>query len=101
MLRKNIKGSVNPLIETEHYEKPLWCVYGPNNFPTLICCKITKHPQHGLTIWGYSVWEGEPGFRTLGKRLDTWANEHDMVFFDDQDLALNYLKKLTTPKVKK
>jgi hypothetical protein len=55
------------------------------------------------TVWGYSIFEGEPGFRTIGKRLVTWYEEKVLFygvkpkFFSDQAEAFKYLKHLVTP----
>ena len=88
----------------ENWNKILWCIYGPDCFPTMFCCKIIAHPTCGPTVWGYSVYEGEPGFRTLGQGLAKWATsmrelyEQDVVFYDNQEAALRVLRQLTTPK---
>ncbi len=58
----------------------LWGVYGAACFPTVFACQLNDHPESGRVIWGYSVYEGEPGFRTLGRCRD-WADEHDLRLF--------------------
>lgn len=83
----------------DYRDKPLWCVYGPDSFPKMICCKISNASGR-LTIWGYSVYRRSPGFRTLGLNLDEWATENNAVFFADQNHALGHLKKITWPRIK-
>jgi hypothetical protein len=90
----------------EFRDKPIWCVYGPECFPTIFCCKIVEF-RNGLVselnIWGYSVYEGSPGFRTLGRSLKEWSGDvkcrygTDPIFFDQQADALTYLAKITNP----
>lgn len=88
--------SVDP---TEHLNTPLWCVYGSNAFPSIICCKILKDPKYGFIIWGYSVWKRQPGFRTLGTNIQAFCDPRENPkFFLDQEDALDYLRKMTTPK---
>lgn len=83
---------------------PLWCVYGPDCFPTIFCCMINEPVGGGRAIWGYSVYKRAPGFRTLGQMVGPtqysgdWVKEHDAKFFLTQDEALDYIKQLTTPK---
>lgn len=83
---------------------PLWCVYGPNCFPTVFCCMINEPNGGGRAIWGYSVYKRSPGFRTLGqmvgdsKYCGNWIEENSAKFFLTQDEAFDYLKQLTTPK---
>lgn len=91
--------------------KPLWVVYGSSAFPEIICAKLRAYAQnhtllplgargHHVCIWGYSVWKGEPGFRTLGVDVAVWAKQSHSkpVFFDEQSEALEHLRKLLTPK---
>ena len=90
-------GDIDPKA-LDSADKVLWCVYGHTYWPQIMCCKL--HDYEGdRNIWGYSVWKNKPGFRTLGKRLSEWYSSHDLcLFFDDQQLALDYLKKISTPK---
>jgi hypothetical protein len=93
---RKIKDEVDPL---EHQDKPLWCVYGPDCFPHIICCKINS-VTGSAAIWGYSVWKGTPGFRTLGIDLDSWNERYDNIkYFNDKSLALKFIDKLVTPKI--
>ncbi len=94
--------------DKEFRDKVLWCIYGPERFPTLFCCKILDdiHWHSPVpAIWGYSVYEGRPGFRTLGRHLTEWIKEiknryeADPIFFDQQDEALAYLSKITIPQL--
>lgn len=82
-------------------ETPMWVVYGPSCFPTLFCCMVNNPQRAGLTIWGYSVWKRQPGFRTLGVNLQEWRDRPEVKparFFATQDDALQYLGKITTPR---
>lgn len=85
----------------KHLDTPLWAVYGPDCFPTMFCCKVLNHPTCGLTIWGYSIYRREPGFRTLGQSLQVWRDDEGKraKFFARQDDALMHLSKITTPRV--
>lgn len=85
--------------------RPLWVVYGPKCSPTFIAAKLRAYTEkHVLLpigysgpvvcIWGYSVYKRVPGFRTLGISVTELEKPH---LFADQDEALAYLKKLTTP----
>lgn len=90
------EGDVKPL---EHIDETMWAVYGPESFPSLICCRVLNHPTCGPTIWGYSVYRRQPGFRTLGQDLKIWEMSHDWVyFFNDHDKALAFMKIITTPR---
>lgn len=89
----------------EFIDTPLWCIYGPECFPVIFCCKIsdTVHETPSPVIWGYSVYKEIPGFRTLGRHLTEWIEEvknlfgTEPIFFNRQDEALTYLGKLTNP----
>jgi hypothetical protein len=86
--------TVNPTVSANHH-KPLWCVSGHDCFPEIMCCYITND----FTIWGYSVYKRQPGFRTLGQSLFKWMdNHHNPKFFDSQDEAMNYLRYLVSPR---
>jgi hypothetical protein len=95
---------IEPL-DKKYWDIPIWCVCGPSSFPVLLCCKIRKDRTNPdiAVIWGYSIWGGIPGFRTLGQHLRDWiSNEEnrsrtDPIFFNDHDDALKYLKTITTP----
>lgn len=83
---------------SENHNKVLWCVYGPECFPTMFSCVI-KTASHIPAIWGYSVYKRSPGFRTLGREITGgWIEENRAKFFSEQDDALDYLRELTTPK---
>ena len=82
----------------EHLNETLWAVYGPECFPSIVCCRVKIcNWDRKATIWGYSIYEGVPGFRTLGKNLEDWGAENDALFFNDHSAAISHLKKLTTP----
>lgn len=84
--------------DSKNHRRTLWCVYGPDCFPTVFACQIIPHGD-GAAIWGYSVYRGKPGFRTLGRELSGgWIEENDARFFDNQQEALNYLLLLTRPE---
>lgn len=91
-------NAINPA-DIDYRDKPLWCVYGPACFPTMICCKVND-ASGKLAIWGYSVYRRSPGFRTLGRYLNQWTAENNAVFFADQNHALDFLKKITWPRIK-
>lgn len=97
-------GAINP---AEHFDTPLWCVYGPDCNPMFICCKVVNQPTYGPTIWGYSVYKNTPGFRTIGQTIKGYFEDMEKrfgwdpnpQFFLNQEAALDYLRLLTTPKV--
>jgi hypothetical protein len=97
-------GEIDPRDPYWH-GRPLWVIYGPKCHPTFICAKLRAYNEkHALQplgtagpnvcIWGYSVYKRVPGFRTMGTGIEGLDAPH---FFADQDEALGYLKKLTTP----
>ena len=68
--------------EKEYRDIPLWCVYGPSCFPTIFCCKIVDYTMKDSSmpiqaIWGFSIYGGIPGFRTLGGDLYDWINQQE------------------------
>ena len=78
---------------------PFWVVYGPQCFPQSFCAVLVDY-NHGLpdtAIWGYSVYKGVPGFRTLGQDVYTWIEKHEARLFETRDGALSYLLELLTP----
>jgi hypothetical protein len=90
---------------SENLDRPLWCVHGFECFPEIFCCKIRADAEYGPIIWGYSVYRRKPGFRTLGRNVNTWMQElkdkfgQDMFeFYDDHGEAIARIAKLTTPK---
>lgn len=90
-------GNIDPH-NPDNYNKVIWCVYGPDSFPTMFCCVI-KTASRNPAIWGYSVYKRSPGFRTLGREVvDGWVESNNAKFFDTQDAAFEYLRELTTPK---
>lgn len=68
----------------------LWGVYGPECFPTFFACRLSDHPSHGRLIWGFSVHEGDVGFRTLGRGCD-WAEEHHLRLFLTRSAAFAHI----------
>jgi len=81
------------------YGKVYWCVYGPDCFPTMFCCRIKNYPDASPAIWGYSVYRRVPGFRTLGQDVEEWSKGKNPRFFETQREALDLLAKLTTPRI--
>ena len=85
------------------YNKPLWVIYGPDCFPSILACKLKQKDSHAF-IWGYSIYRRSPGFRTLGLQVEVWIDkvraDTGMVpeFYDDHEQALEKIRKLTTPK---
>jgi hypothetical protein len=87
-----------------NHNRTLWCVHGFDCFPEIFCCMIRPHAEYGPIIWGYSVYEGEPGFRTLGMNVNTWMQELRVKFgcdlfefYDDHAEAIARITQLTTP----
>lgn len=97
----------NPVDNTFH-DKPVWVVYGHDCFPQIICCKL-ESKLHGYTvIWGYSIYRRSPGFRTMGRDVLAWMAEMQKTysyslfeFYSEHDEAIDRIRELTTPKVKK
>lgn len=71
----------------------LWCVYGPECFPTVFACKVKNHPDSGRTIWGFSVYRRQRGFRTLGTGKE-WMLRNDALLFATQADAFSYISGL-------
>lgn len=72
-LEKLAQG-VNP---KDYLDTPLWVVHGPDCFPRLLLVMILNHYQCGLTIWGWSIYRRQPGFRALGMSLYTWIDREE------------------------
>ena len=72
-----MKRRVDPLDPANH-GAPLWMVYGSRYFPSVMCVKLSTAslvcdgPEGPPipTVWGFSMWQGRAGFRTLGLLLD-------------------------------
>lgn len=85
-----------------NHGKNLWLVYGQKLFPSILCCQL-KRSSMGPAIWGFSVYRRSPGFRTVGREVDTWIEElkargEDMFeLYDSQEEALQRLGDITTP----
>lgn len=93
---------VDPFDEA-NWNKPLWCVYGPDCFPSVLLCKLSDKagPQYSPSIWGYSIYKGVAGFRTLGRYLETWMEEdanEGAVFWDEKRYALAHLDAILEPR---
>jgi len=96
--------------DPQHWDKPLFVVYGSSAFPSLLCCKVlhrTTYPDKDPCIWGFSIWRRSPGFRTLGIKLKTWVErETDPRFYLTQEEAFEAIretfnKAAPVPKVRK
>lgn len=75
----------------------LWGVYGPDCFPTVFACKLKDYPDAHRAIWGYSVYEGEPGYRTLGVDVDkgsVWPRDRNLRLFRYRQQAFDYIASL-------
>lgn len=80
-----------------NHNMPLWCVMGPKCFPTLFCCRISTKTGKPV-VWGYSVYEDQPGFRTLGIALRAYMEAHpEALFYRVQKDALARIYALTSP----
>lgn len=94
-MKRKAENAVDPM-QPQYVDRTLWFVYGYDCFPSILCAKLIL--ISGLNIWGYSVYKRQGGFRTLGVPAGPWIGANAAVAFDDQQHALDYLKKLTTPK---
>lgn len=80
-------------------ETPLYCVYGSSLYtPQIFMCKISAREDNNQYIWGYSKWEGEWGFRTMGVKLSSMSKHKIVSFFDTKEYAIEYISKLMTFK---
>lgn len=73
--------------------EPIWCVYGPESFPTVFLCKILDHPSVGRVVWGFSIYRRAKGFRTLGTGRE-WAERNGARFFLTKESAFSYIEQL-------
>lgn len=100
---KLAKKAIDPF-DTNYHNIPLWCVHGHEAHPAIHCLKLKMSPSSAnfkLTVWGYSVYKGEPGFRTLGKSIEVFSAEKKLLlFFVNKQDALDYLSIILEPKVK-
>lgn len=96
--------------DPKNHGKPLWVLYGDECFPSIACVELRAtgadfgmlpigQRGRGVVIWGYSVYEGKPGFRTLGLEVSEWSkrSSYGPLFYESQDLALDELRRVTTP----
>jgi len=93
-------GAVDPYQNTY---KPLWVVYGISPaYPQMR--SLCLNEIHGtVNIWGYSVYQRKPGYRTDGIALCVWIERNrgkDMepLFFDSLPNALDYMRQLMEPR---
>lgn len=92
-------GQIDPMAPEARY-KPLWAVYGHESSPSLLACMVNDRAGQP-TIWGYSVWRGAGGYRTLGISLEHWiSREINPRFFAVHGDALACLRRLTAPTEK-
>lgn len=100
---KLAKKAIDPS-DANYHNIPLWCVHGHEAHPSIHCLKLKMSPavtNFQLTVWGYSVYKGEPGFRTLGKSLTAFSEGKKLLlFFACKQDALDYLSIILEPKVK-
>lgn len=88
---------------TDQNDKRLWIIYEYACFPSVLAAKLRLY-EGSIIIWGYSVYKGEPGYRTLGITLDEWAARNPkgrgtvLSFYDNQEEMMSALNKLITPK---
>lgn len=77
----------------------LWGVYGPDCFPTVFACRLRDYgcALPPRVIWGFSVHEGEPGFRTLGVGRE-WAEEHRLRLFTTRGAAFAHIARYFVSK---
>jgi hypothetical protein len=90
-------ATINPT-DSAHHNTPLWAVYDWNG-PAVLACRVNTL-QGKATIWGYSVWKRQPGYRTLGVNLSDWrSTARNPVFFDKQSEAIEeVVKRLPSQK---
>jgi hypothetical protein len=94
-----------------NHGKPLWVVCGRNGDSSIYCVKLLAydsnyvllpigHRGDHVCIWGYSVYKGKPGFRTLGIKVEEWADRFSKapIFYDSLEEAIKKVTKLLTPK---
>ena len=84
--------------KVENIGKVLWAVYGRKSYPQIFACRLSLKGGGTPTIWGYSEWQHEPAFRTIGQDLTTWisTNSYKFVeFYDDHDEAIERIRKFT------
>lgn len=80
--------------DQQHWNKPLFVVYGSTGFPQMLCCKVRLN-EGVPTIWGFSIWCRTPGFRTLGIPLDSWVTrELNPRFYLSQEEAFDDIRGL-------
>lgn len=106
-----IEHAIDPT-DPKNHGKPLWVLHGHECAPGIVCAKLRAYAEdHSLlpigekgprvALWGYSVYQGVPGFRTLGQYLSTWStrSSYGPFFFEAQKHALDELCRITTPAV--
>lgn len=71
----------------------LWGVYGPDCFPTVFACRMHDYFWHGRAIWGFSNYEGQRGFRTLGA-AKAWADKNRLRLFLTRMAAFEHVASL-------
>lgn len=81
---------------------------GPKCAPSILCFRLSRSALEEnkiVNIWGYSVYKGVPGFRTLGVPFAKWIEEEteracgtSPRFYLSLDDALERLRKILTPE---
>ncbi len=89
----------------EHTDKPLWCVYGPRDFPTMFVFEVYYNPysvtdSDSHIIWGYGINKNNDKYTSFGQGFEGWVKKqakqgYKVKFFDKQKDALTYIAKLT------
>lgn len=82
----------------ENQDIPLWVVHSHIAHPEVHCLKVLAQ-NGGLYVWGYSVWKGTPGFRTLGITISQFEAGEKAYYFTTKNDALAYLSIILEPKL--
>lgn len=102
------KATVDPN-DPAYHGRPLWVIHGHECAPGIMCVMLRAYTagldllpvgQIGeVCIWGYSVYAGSLGFRTLGVKLTTWTKRSTIgpLFYVTLEDALFELRRLLTP----
>ncbi|AXQ68928.1 hypothetical protein HOU00_gp197 [Caulobacter phage CcrPW] len=85
-------------LDTAPLDVPLWAVYGSDCFPTVFACIVKDNPQYrymgvGRSIWGWSVYRGRGGYRTLGIGREE-CEKRNMRIFRCRQEAFDYIASL-------
>lgn len=99
-IRELSKKAIDPN-DPVNLNRTLWCVHGHKAHPAIHCLRIkASQNMKGHFVWGYSVWKGEPGFRTLGVSVEKFHENKDLhLYFPEKQDALEYLSIILDPKI--